>query len=75
VKKDVLAACERAPFSAERSCKYAHGASENPSHTRRTELRVLVAPGQTAVGLHCCNLDITEVLVDGEAAQVCRCLC
>lgn len=37
---------------------------------RSTELLVLVPASQTSVGIHCCNLNIHSVTVNGVAAQV-----
>jgi hypothetical protein len=38
--------------------------------SRSTELMVLVQASQTSVGIHCCNLSIHSVTVNGVAAQV-----
>jgi hypothetical protein len=38
---------------------------------RHTELLVLVPAAQTTVGLHCFNLTVHRVTVNGAAAQVC----
>jgi hypothetical protein len=37
---------------------------------RHTELLVLVPASQTSVGLHCFNLQVHSVTVDGKQAQV-----
>lgn len=40
---------------------------------RRTDVRVAVSSGQQQVGLHCSQLEVLQVLVDGTPAQVSPC--
>lgn len=38
---------------------------------RYTELKIALSPGQRVVGLHCFNLNVHKVLVEGVPAEVC----